>query len=430
MTARRQILLALIAAMLAATTVPAAAVDPLRGHGGPVRAIARLDANRIATAGFDQTIIIWSAARTAQHVLRLHDGAVNALVAIDATCLASGGEDGRIAIWCGDAERPARVLEGHTGPVSALVVTNHGRHLVSGAFDRRIRVWDIATGRALTVYTGHDGPVTSLALMPGGEIVSGSFDASVRIWSDTAGQPAHKAQLPAPVTALSVAADGEIAAAGSDGHVRFLTPSLEVAGELAADVSPIGALALSPDGATLAAAGLKGGVALIERTSRAVRGRLVGPGLPVWSLAFGANGDILLTGGADRLVRFWDVKAGAPLSTLLPEPDDPRVASEERGAIVFRACRACHTLTPDDGNRAGPTLFGIVGRRVGTAPGYTYSPSMAALDIVWTPETIQRLFELGPAAYTPGSKMPEQTITDPADRAALAEWLARQTAPR
>ena len=36
----------------------------------------------------------------------------------------------------------------------------------------------------------------------------------------------------------------------------------------------------------------------------------------------------------------------------------------ERGAQVFRACAACHTLTPSDGNRAGPTLHGIFGRRI------------------------------------------------------------------
>ena len=80
-----------------------------------------------------------------------------------------------------------------------------------------------------------------------------------------------------------------------------------------------------------------------------------------------------------------------------------------RGAEVFRACVACHTLTPDEGNRAGPTLAGIFGRRIATLPGYNFSEALKKLDIVWTPETVSKLFEVGPMAYTPGTKMPEQT---------------------
>jgi cytochrome c len=48
------------------------------------------------------------------------------------------------------------------------------------------------------------------------------------------------------------------------------------------------------------------------------------------------------------------------------------------------------------------------------------------LDIVWTPETVSRLFEIGPSAYTPGTKMPEQ-IVPAADREALIAFLLKAT---
>ena len=80
------------------------------------------------------------------------------------------------------------------------------------------------------------------------------------------------------------------------------------------------------------------------------------------------------------------------------------------GAEIYRACVACHTLSPDEGNRAGPTLAGIFGRRIATLPGYNFSDALKKLDIVWTPETVAKLFEVGPAEYTPGTKMPEQRI--------------------
>ena len=94
---------------------------------------------------------------------------------------------------------------------------------------------------------------------------------------------------------------------------------------------------------------------------------------------------------------------------------------------IFRACVACHTLGADQANRAGPTLAGIFGRRIATAPGYNFSEALKRLDIVWTPETVSRLFEIGPQAYTPGTKMPEQRIGSEQDRAALVQFLERAT---
>ena len=49
------------------------------------------------------------------------------------------------------------------------------------------------------------------------------------------------------------------------------------------------------------------------------------------------------------------------------------------------------------------------------------------MDIVWTPETVSKLFEIGPNAYTPGTKMPEQRIGSPEDRAALMRFLEKTT---
>ena len=99
----------------------------------------------------------------------------------------------------------------------------------------------------------------------------------------------------------------------------------------------------------------------------------------------------------------------------------------ERGAEVFQACAACHTLTPDGGNRAGPTLHGVFGRRIASLPGYNFSPALKNLDIVWDARPIAKLFEIGPSHYTPGTKMPEQAIGNAADREALVRFLEKAT---
>jgi cytochrome c len=120
-------------------------------------------------------------------------------------------------------------------------------------------------------------------------------------------------------------------------------------------------------------------------------------------------------------------RAGADMLVGIPGAGSQGGAAPERGAQVFRACAACHTLTPDDGARAGPTLHGVMGRRIATAPGYNFSDALKGMDIVWTKDTVARLFEIGPNAMTPGTKMPEQVITSAEDRRALVEWLERVT---
>ena len=407
----------------------------MRGHGGPVRALAlRGEARELVSGSFDTSMIVWHIdGSAAKRVLRFHDGAVNVIANIDGGCFASAGEDRRIAIWCGNGDKPAHVMEGHEAPVTSLAGLEGGSYLASGSFDGTVRLWDVAAGRYERMITRHQGPVTAIVITRDGRgVVSAGFDGAIRHTSIGADARPGPVVLDGPVTALAIADDGEIIAASSDGHVRFVSSGFvdqrSPMPEVEIDGVPLSSLALSPDGRLIAAAGLKGGVAIIARASRMITARLTGPGLPVWSLVFDSDNRTLLTGGADGVIRRWDAIAGKPLSSTIPEPVE--AASAERGAVVFRACRACHTVRADDGPRAGPTLAGVFGRRIATLPGYAFSPALRAMDIVWSAETIARLFEVGPTAYTPGTKMPEQTLTDPADRQALVEWLAKVTGPR
>jgi len=228
---------------------------------------------------------------------------------------------------------------------------------------------------------------------------------------------------------VAVAADGEIVAAGATGKVFFVSPKGELLAEVEASPTPIIAITISPDSNLVAAAGIRGSVAIIERKTRKVARTLVGPGLPVWSVAFFPDNRTLLTGGADRVIRRWDALNGEPVgAVIVGAPEDPLAAyAGDHGAEVFRACVACHTLSPDEGNKAGPTLAGVFGRRIATLPGYNFSPALKKLQIVWTPETVSKLFEIGPANYTPGTKMPEQTIGSSEDRQALVQFLEKAT---
>lgn len=415
-----------------ATTPAAYAADVLRGHGGPVRSIAMLGSGGLVSGAFDHAVIVWDhKAGVAQRVLRFHEGAVNAIAVLSSECFASAGEDGRIAVWCGPETTPQRVLEGHGAPVSALSLSGDGRHLVSASWDGTARVWDWQQGALERTVEGHNGPVSAVLALSGSlQVLSGGFDGQLRL-APGAGRADRVVALTSPINALARASDGEIIAASADGKLHFFSPQLEPRDELEVEQGPIAALAVTSDGKLAAAAGLRGGISIVERAGRRIAARLVGPGLPVWSLAFDADNRTLFTGGADRVIRKWDAVIGEPIGAVVPEPSEgPGSDPNERGAVLFRACQACHSLQPEAVVRAGPPLYGVFGRRIATAPGYRYSEALKRLDIVWTAETIARLFELGPSSYTPGTKMPEQTIGNAEDRQALVAWLEKMTRPR
>src|SRR5262249_61880229 len=95
----------------------------------------------------------------------------------------------------------------------------------------------------------------------------------------------------------AVAPDGEIVTAGADGKIYVLSAVGELTGEIEAAQAPIIAVALSRDGNLIAAAGIRGSVAIIDRRARQLERTLVGPGLPVWSAAFFPDCRTLLTSG-------------------------------------------------------------------------------------------------------------------------------------
>lgn len=401
----------------------------MAGHGGPVRALAiSPDGNDLLSGSFDTAAIRWSLATdTAEQVLRYHADAVNAVAFLKDGRIVTAGADARIAVWTAGRPQPERVFEGHAGPIVALAVSPDGAYLASASWDRTVRLWSLSDGTS-RVLEGHSQNVNGVAFSPNGKsLVSVGYDLTLRIWHVPDGKP-DIVTLPAPLNAVAVAPDGEIITAAVDGMLRMLTTDGKISGEVAAGTTPVVAVTLSADGTLIAAAGIGGTVAIVDRKSRSLLRTLIGPGLPVWSVAFLSDRETLITGGADGKIRRWNARTGDPITVPSGKSADPLAAyAGDHGAEVFRACVACHTLSQDEVQRAGPTLAGLYGRRIASLPGYRFSDALKTMDIVWTPETVARLFEVGPNSYTPGTKMPEQRIGSAEDRRALTDFLGRAT---
>ncbi len=98
-------------------------------------------------------------------------------------------------------------------------------------------------------------------------------------------------------------------------------------------------------------------------------------------------------------------------------------ADAAAGEGEFRACKSCHALE-DGKNGTGPSLYGVVGRPIGSEPGFGYSDALLAMSgESWTPEHLNQWLT-DPKAYVPGNKMTYKGMKDVGDRANLIAYLA------
>ena len=407
-------------AFLLATGAPVAAQD-LAGHGGPVGALD-VAGNRLLSGSFDTRAILWDLdAARARIVPRFHDGTVTGVAFLPDGGFVTAGQDGRVALWQADGRSPEFATEPGTAAIAALDVTPDGQRVAAGFRDGRVQVLERATGRVHS-HQAHRERVSGVGFLPSGDLVTVGGDLRLIRW-DADFAPLASAELPDLPNALAIS-EGRIAVIFAEGALRLFAPSGEMLPERFLTDRPL--VALAARGPDIAAAAIDGTVWYLTADILAQRVMFRAATGPVWALALAS--DQAFTGGADGRIRRWSLDDGTALGGAEAEQVAQDYTDDSRGAEIWRSCAVCHSLIPEDHSRAGPSLHGIFGQRIASQPGYDYSPALQALDILWSPRTVAELFEHGPEAYTPGSRMPEQRIADAADRQALVEFLARASA--
>jgi cytochrome c len=96
-------------------------------------------------------------------------------------------------------------------------------------------------------------------------------------------------------------------------------------------------------------------------------------------------------------------------------------ADVARGERLFGRCKACHKLT-DGANGVGPFLWGVVGRPIGTAPGYNFSAEMADHGGNWSLDNLLGFLE-APKKWAPGTKMAFKGLPKIEDRINVIVYL-------
>ncbi|MDA1017499.1 MAG: WD40 repeat domain-containing protein, partial [Planctomycetota bacterium] len=330
-----------------------AAVRSFAGAADVVSSVVvSADGATVVAASADKSVHTWTLATAAAGPKFVHPTAVTD-VSLSADGKRIASSDGNsVRLWDVAGGQELERFEGHTAAVSSVALTGDGKSLVSGAADMTGRVW---TSAAVGLVAAHAGKINELRVVPAGaatHVLTCGEDKTVKLW-DVDGKPVKAfvgsavavnsvtlsadgskvfggtadnkvlawtladAKLVQTITTPGVVTDLELnaensrlAVTGADKHVRVYSP----AGVLLEDVTLVAAavdLAFQPDGRSLAVA--VGNNAELHTLS--LDRLIAGHEGAVTGIAFSPDGTRLLSGGADKSVRLWNVADGKQLLT-------------------------------------------------------------------------------------------------------------------
>ena len=427
--------------------------DRLVGHGGPVKAVqVEPSGERALTSSFDYSVMVWQMQAGEAEVLHRmigHNAAVNDVAFVPANTVSDKAEDiavsvsddGSFGLWDLATGSPITLIKDGEEKMLDVTVSPDGKLAAAAKWDMTARVYDIAGREEIFRFEGHRGPVNAVAIAADSRSVfSASQDGDIRIWH-VSDEPAlagyqHGSIVHSNgwgVNVLSVVPGTDQLVFGTvNGTIGVFDLGADKAIELGMFEIPVLSLAVSSVAGWFAAGSGDGTIRVYDiETLELVEEHRDARG-PVWGMAFTPDGKRIFKAGLDDFVAHWQVSPRKAVETSQSEfPRRFQVQdSADPGEREFRRkCSICHTLVPDDKNRAGPTLYKLFGRKAGTVAGYIYSPALKNSDIIWTEKTVSRLFEEGPDIVTPGTKMPIQRLKSVERREDLIAYLKKATDP-
>ncbi len=102
-------------------------------------------------------------------------------------------------------------------------------------------------------------------------------------------------------------------------------------------------------------------------------------------------------------------------------------ADPAKGQKVAKKCAGCHTFDDGGANKVGPNLYGVLGRQIGSAAGFSYSDALGGMSgQSWDFESLAG-FLASPKKYAPGTKMSFGGIKKPKQLADLISYMRGQS---
>jgi toxoflavin biosynthesis protein ToxC len=157
-------------------------------HRSPISGIATFGGRYVATAGYDNQLILWDAERKQPLMRAAHDHLANQVAfSPDGRFLVSSSSDHTARLWSVPELKLMAVMAEQRDDVE-MSAFHPSRELVATASrDHNVRVYDF-NGRMTHCFEGHHADVISIAWSSDGhELVSSSDDGTIKRWSLEAG---------------------------------------------------------------------------------------------------------------------------------------------------------------------------------------------------------------------------------------------------
>lgn len=318
-------------------------------HVGPIAGVAA-HGSWVATAGYDNRLILWDGATRVAVARANHDHLVNACdFSHDGRWLVSASSDYSARVWSLPDLRLSVVLAGHGDDVDMARFSPDDSLIATCALDRLVRVFG-ADGTLHHVMAGHTGNVLALAWIDADRFVTTSVDGTLREWHAREGTCLRVVPVGMRTDCVAIApadtvAGGTIIAGDDLGRIAVLqgagAPPVFTPGHRAG----IKKLMLSRDGTRLATLGYDRALGVWDfmgGTPRLVA--MCDVPAPIWARAAAVLPDGRIAVGTfggtyavfDPVSGVWDcegVDAG-PAINALAERDGAIVAVGDAGTIM------------------------------------------------------------------------------------------------
>ena len=300
----------------------------------PVEAVAiSPDGHYFASGDLDGKVKLWNR-ETGALLQSLSHGQYVHAVAFDPTSrrLAAGSSDHTIKIYAVDGGKKIQTLAGHTDAVLSVRFSADGKQLLTAGFDNTARIWDLESGKLQQTLTGHSWWVWAAEFSSDSErIVTASQDGKAIVWQlDESGeyQPLTEfVKHRGPIYAAQFSPNGSaIATAGYDRRVLLWNPdkvepvdiTRRLDGlsdppapfrQLAKHEGPVRSLAFSPDGNQIISGGQDNVLRVWNLDTDREQAILRGHASHVRDCVFAPDGKSLLSAGRDHQIKLWQPDA-------------------------------------------------------------------------------------------------------------------------
>lgn len=259
----------------------------------------------------------------------------------DGNQIASVADDGRVLLWDTKAEtaEPIQITQ-LSGRTTRIAFSPAAEFLAIGTSEGKVHIWDIASERELkTVPLG--SPITQLSFRARDQLFCAEANRLVYLWDWTSSDLPTGSPLGAYEDCWLPGPNGQVFSAGLDSHVRtwdFTMPEGSLLNTMETD-KPLVSVASSRDGNWLYAGDLAGSVHIVANQNQVkAMATLKGHTGPIWTMA--ATPGLAISGGNDKLIKYWDLRSTepyrtleghrGPLTSLAVSPDNRLLVSADR----------------------------------------------------------------------------------------------------